>query len=393
MDNCLQQASALSFVSLLSLIPFTATLFAILKGLGVQYSIQEKLLVTLTGNQTEIVNILVRSIENVNGKAMGAIGILFLLVTVFSVLSTVERAFNSIWSIQTGRTLTRKITDYFSIVFLSPFIAVLSISVTSYIQLSPTFKLLEGLQPYLAQWGISITTYLLTIIALTTLYVFMPNTKVRWSAGLMGGIIGGLLWQALQINYLNLSLYFRNIHVIYQGFAQVPLFFLWIYGSWLIILYGAEFSFAIQNRKTYFLEIHSRHPSLKMYYAISSLILETVHENLKKGNGPTFIPDDISREYTLPIRLLINTVDMLEKTAIVKRIHADKQQSLREYMLIPDPYQISSGELLDRLLTYTQDEETSFIWKNMEISTLTPAMKKLEQMLENMKKDPLNRDH
>lgn len=380
MDACLTHASALAYKTLLSLVPFIAIVFAILKGFGVQYSIREQLLKTITGNLTEIVDHLIILIDNVNAGALGIIGLSFLLVTVFSLLSFVEKAFNNIWGIKTNRNFARKVTDYFSIVFLAPFFAALSISLNSFLKIEPRFEWLQFL-PVLTQIILPFTPFLTASAACFVLYMFMPNSKIRWQAALGGGIIGGGCWIILQMFYLTFSGYMHNLNAIYQGFAQIPLFFLWVYCTWVIVLYGAEVSFAIQNRHTYLVELYSKNPSLAARIIISVLLIHEASNNQEKNRGPLFMVEEVANKYRLSIRLLHSTANVLTNAGLTKKIY-DASEDNRYYLFTEDVNQLTFERLITKLLFSSEDRE-EVLWKNIsEIAFISEVKKHIDSMIE-----------
>ncbi len=363
LDNCFQKASALSYTTILSFVPFVAIVFSILKGLGVQYSIQKKLLQTMTGNLTEIINHVFKYIEQVNASALGIIGICFLLVTVYSLFSTIESSFNHIWGIKRNRPFHRQLTDYFSIIFLSPFLAILSISINSYLKIEFLLKYMSFI-PGLARFIIFLIPYVMSSLALFILYIYIPNTRVKWQGAFTGGIIAGSLWQILQSYYIEIAIHYRTAHIIYQSFAQIPLFFLWIYFSWVITLYGAELAFAVQNRKTYFLEIYSKNPSFAMMYYVTILIIMEGYTNFINNKGPIFRESELLRKYCIPSRLLTIVIRFLLFTKIIKNYQANGREEKEYVFLIPIDKLTFKG-IFTKLFYYSEENE-HFIYKNLK---------------------------
>ncbi|MDD5614236.1 MAG: YihY/virulence factor BrkB family protein [Candidatus Omnitrophica bacterium] len=251
-DSCKLHAAALSFITILTLIPFLALIFAISKGLGIQSYLQDIIIQKITLGKQEIVLNILQYIENTNLKNLGTIGIVFLLLTAIRLLGTIEAVFNSIWDVKAQRRITRKISDYMTVVFLCPiFIFItftftgIALSSSSIFQnllkhsvISSAYIYFMRLLPFLSIW-----------VALSIFYMFMPNTKVKLSSGLLSGIIAGTIWQIFQWAYIEFQIGITRYNAIYGTFATIPVFFVWVYLNWVLILFGAELGYVFQNRK------------------------------------------------------------------------------------------------------------------------------------------------
>jgi membrane protein len=251
-DNCSLYAAALTFITLLSLIPFLAFLFAIAKGLGIQNYIQNIILAKLALGKQQIYLNIIKYIQNTNLTTLGSVGIIFLFLVIIRLLSFIEEVFNVIWKVEASRKITRKISDYLSIVTLCPIFLFLAITFTATLSSSTILEKLSRfhwlsdiylsflkLLPFLSIW-----------FAFCIFYMFMPNTKVNFSSALLAGIISGTLWQITQWLYLKFQIGIARYNAIYGTFASLPIFMIWLYVSWEIILAGAEFAFVHQNRKS-----------------------------------------------------------------------------------------------------------------------------------------------
>lgn len=251
-NRCLLQASALTYTTLLSLVPLLALMFSILKGLGVQNTLAPILLEQLSAGSEEIVTQIIGYIDRTNVKALGALGLVGLVATAISLIGNIELALNRIWGVARTRSLGRKFSDYMSILLTCPLLfagalgATSSIKSESFVQgilelpgMSYLVLLLAMLSPYVLMW-----------IALTFLYSYLPNTAVRIRSALFGGIIAGTLWQLAQQGYIHFQVGVTKANAIYGAFAQLPIFLVWLYVGWNIVLLGALLSAAHQNIRT-----------------------------------------------------------------------------------------------------------------------------------------------
>ncbi|RNC73228.1 MAG: YihY family inner membrane protein [Desulfuromonadales bacterium] len=261
-DQCLLRASALTFTSLLSIVPFFALAFAVLKGMGVQNTLEPFILEQVAAGSHEIVDSIVTYINNTKVGSLGAVGLVALIITVVALLGNIEEAFNAIWGVRETRTLYRKFSDYLSVLVSGPILLLAAVSATTTLEtqafiqwlirstylgdlLVPLFRLV----PYFSIW-----------LALIFLYMFIPNTKVRFRSAVMGGIIAGTLWQGAQWGYIHFQVGVAKYNAIYGTLAVLPVFMVWLYTSWLIVLLGLEVVYAHQHIRTYRREV--RMPSL-----------------------------------------------------------------------------------------------------------------------------------
>lgn len=252
-NRCLLLASALTYTSLLSLVPLLALMFSILKGLGVQNRLEPILLEKLSGGSQEVVSQIIRYIDRTNVKTLGALGLAGLIVTAISLIGNIELALNRIWGVQKTRSLGRKFSDYLSVVLTCPILMVAALGLTSSVQsvtLVRSILQLPGVSYLLLVLAV-LSPYLLMWIVLTFLYSYLPNTAVPLRSALFGGVIAGTLWQLTQWAYVHFQIGAAKYNAVYGAFAQLPIFLVWLYLSWTIILIGAAISFAHQNIRTF----------------------------------------------------------------------------------------------------------------------------------------------
>ena len=251
-DRVLLHASALTYATLLSLVPGLALTFSILKGLGVQRRLEPLIMDRISAGSEEIAQQILNYIDKTNVTSLGTIGVITLLVTVVLVLSNIERAFNHIWGVDRPRSVTRKFADFFSVVLVFPFLLLAASSVNAFVEGRPTFlERLPGMSVMMEAWHLALqfAPHFFMVVALTFLYLFMPNTRVRFSAALVGGLVAGIALQVSQDLYIHFQIGASKYNAIYGAMAQLPVFLVWIYLSWAIALFGAEISWAFQEEQ------------------------------------------------------------------------------------------------------------------------------------------------
>lgn len=319
-------ASALSFKSTLSLVPILALVFSVGKGFGVQGIIEPIIMKNLVGGgvANDIFPQVLKYVENTNVKALGTIGLVFILYTAISMVSDVEEAFNLIWSIKRPRSLYRKFTDYLSVLVIGPLFLSIMLSVSPLLSSHTiTQKLMEyGL--FAGAFGLFLKTipWLASIFVITLLYLFIPNTKVKLQSALVAGIIAGLIWQFNQILFIKFQIGVARYNAIYGTFATVPILLLWLQAGWVIVLTGAILSNACQNRST------TQNFSIEgMPYGerekLLLLILTQICQRYDEGNGESGI-DKLSSELMLPEEMIRAACDILIEMGYLVRMENEE---------------------------------------------------------------------
>ena len=239
-DTCLLHASALTYTSLLSLVPLLALMFAVLKGLGVQRRL-EPLLLSQLSLSPEVTESVLTYIDRTNVGTLGTLGAVALLLTVVSVLGSIEASLNHIWRVTQGRGVFRKITDYLSVVLLTPFLLLAGVAVTSSLQAQRVLDWLLGTQYVGAavMHGLSLLPIVMNALAIGMLYAVMPNRRQSPMALTLGALVAGAVWQAVQWSYVRLQIGVANYNAIYGALSQLPVTLVWLYVSWTVILAGA----------------------------------------------------------------------------------------------------------------------------------------------------------
>lgn len=236
-NNDMLWAAALTYTSSLSLVPILALAFSALAGLGGADRIRPLVERYLALDSPEIAGAIMGFVKNINARALGEVGGAVLLVTVILTLGTIEQAFNSIFNVSRGRTLLRKFSDYLSVTFTVPLMVIAAVAVRTH---------LMRVLPHVpgAAWGVST---LMIWAGFSFLYVFFPNTRVRFGAAAMGALVAAILLQAGQWGYVYFQVGVVRYQAIYGAMAAVPILLTWIYITWIIVLIGAELTAAMQG--------------------------------------------------------------------------------------------------------------------------------------------------
>lgn len=326
------RASAMTFYSLLSVVPIAAMAFGIAKGFGFERRLQTEILEKLPGQEEVLIQVVTaarRFIESTQGGLIAGIGIVVLLWTVVKMLSNIEAAFNHIWEVRSARSPVRKFADYLSIMLIGPILLILSGSVTVFITTqvetyAARFEIVGMVSPLLLS-TLRFTPYFLGWLLLTVVYMVMPNTRVRWTAALTAGIIAGTIYQIVQWSYFTFQVGVARYNAVYGSFAALPLFLIWLQISWLVVLLGGEISHAVQNADRFEFEQDADTISRFRHRLFSLRIVQCLAERFLRGDGPTQM-QQISAAVQLPEALLSRLLRDLTAAGIVSRTEGGNAQ-------------------------------------------------------------------
>ncbi len=251
--------------------------------------------------------------QSANPRALGLTGLAFILTAVFGLMRNIESSFNSIWGLKQTRSWYRMFSDYMMITILLPFVVMGVIGLTAALGSDTVTDRLGVLA--LAARGIQ---YLVIWFAFTTLYAIVPNTKVKWRYAVLGGFVAGTLWLLLSMGYFGLQYGLARNSVVYSSFALFPFLLIWIYFSWVILLFGAELTFAYQNEKTFAMERHAAGASEAYREALALRAMVELAHRFDAGL-PGLSPSEAAEEWKVPTRLLNETLDQLDEAGLVQR--------------------------------------------------------------------------
>jgi len=334
-DKCKFRASALTYFSLLSIVPVMAMTFGIAKGFGFEESVKQQIRDQFQGqtqqiegqlqSQQEVAEKIIgfadSLLENVNGGLIAGIGVAFLFWTVIKVLGNIENSFNDIWGIKNSRSIGRKFSDYLSVMLVCPILLAMSSALTvaisgqvrDIIQKSPIFS---AIGPFIL-FLLTLSPFVTIWVVFTFIFIFMPNTKVKFRSGLLAGIVAGTIFQLAQVLYV----YFQvgvgtKYGAIYGSFASLPLFLIWLQISWLIVLFGAELAFAHQNVDTYEFEPDCLNVSHSYKLTLSLVITQRLVRNFCEGKD-ALSATQISHDLEIPIRLVRQIIFNLTEARVL----------------------------------------------------------------------------
>ena len=322
-NDSLLRATALSFTTLLSIVPLLALAFSVLKGLGAQNKLAPLMLHQVAAGSEEVVNRVISYIDNTNMGSVGAIGLAVLLFTAINMLGSIEEAFNAAWGVTETRSLYRKFSDYLSVLVSAPLLLLAATSITTTVQ---SDTMISWLFDYtyvgdLIMFLLSFTPYLIVWIALFVLYIFLPNTRVRYSSAIIGAVLAGTLWQFAQWCYIHFQVGAGNYNAIYGTLAALPILMVWIFVSWAIVLFGMEVVAAHQNLRTFRRDIRGRQISHRLKEMVALAVLRHIAQAFQDGT-PGWGDQHLAVRLCLPVRVIRDTLNQLmEAGFIVQAAH------------------------------------------------------------------------
>lgn len=276
-NRSLIRASALAYLTGLAIIPILALLFAILKSLGIQRLLATHLLENLAPGSKDFALQILHYIETTQVASLGVFGIVALLADLIILMTNVERAFNDTWKVGRTRPWRRKLSDYLSIFLILPLLMAVAISIaTTFLSHPDIRRLLSGVLPEALQTATSgLVSLGLFWLAFTFIYLVMPNTRVHFLSAALGGLVGAALWQGAQILLAWFHAQASYYNAIYGVVYHLLFFTLWMYWSWLIVLFGNELAYAHQNQRRLSEQVRRPPPAwepVDEYLALAALV-------------------------------------------------------------------------------------------------------------------------
>lgn len=289
------------------------------------------------------------------------IGLLFMLWTTLMLISNIESAFNDIWHVKHPRSIFRTITDYVSLFFLLPIFLVVSSGLSIWVTaLQDQLSDVIVLGPIMT-FFIELSPYILLSAGFVCLYVFMPNTKVKFSSALWPGVLAGICMQIFQMVYINSQIWISNYNAIYGSFAMIPFFLLWLQTSWIICLMGAELTYCKQNSEDFF----SNEPSETSGYSfntrleLSWTIMEHIAERFSNGEDAytaeeikvMLNADVVARggSKKIPMKLVDNLLSDLQDIHFLAELVHDEKGDTARYLPNEALKNLTKEELYNRL--------------------------------------------
>lgn len=433
-NNCLNQASSMTYITVLSLVPLLALGFSVAKGFGAYDSLLENTIepfldstfgpkveseigadvakivgeaeqAGVPAGESEIdqsagvvqpaaesdseapaegskelrgaVDKLLDFVAKTNFSNLGMVGLLFLFLTAVKLLTSIENVFNGIWGVKQSRRFVRKITDYVALVVITPVLLLLATAATSAVRsnviveymndelhmgpvLTAAFKLL----PLVAIW-----------ISFGFLYIAMPNTRVSITSALIGGVVGGTLWQMVQIMHVEFQVGVARYNAIYAGFAAFPIFLVWLYMSWVTVLLGAQAAWAHQAEPEYRELMRDAPTTVSDRETLAVHASVVIAQAFQKGKGPQS-SDSLAARFAVPPRAIADVLSPLVESGILALSGRDRVDAYT-------PARPLSAIRIQTILEAVRGERGQLAGDPTE----------LDRLLESLRQDMVTSDH
>lgn len=360
-DNIRWRASALTLYTMMSIVPVVAMAFGVAKGFGFEKRLERELIEQFPEQEVIVSQVITYArslLENTEGGLIAGIGVAILFLTVIMVLGNIEESLNDIWGIKKARTLGRKFSDYLSLMLIGPLLFLLSSSATVFIKtqlnrLAEQAMILDFLTTVMF-FFFRFTPFVIIWILFTFLYIFMPNTKVNLKSGLWAAILIGTIYQIVQMSYLSLQIGVAKYNAIYGSLAALPLFLIWLQLSWLIVLFGAEISYAHQNFDSYEeQDAGTDDISFSLKKVIALQVSHRVIHAFIQGQKP-LTASDLAHELKIPVRLLRAIISDLQNRHILSEVVQPTDET-PAYQPGQDPDLIHISTVIEALETIGED--------------------------------------
>jgi membrane protein len=326
-DQLLLRAHSLTYITVLSLIPLLALGLGIAGLLGLRERVAEQIFVRMGTIAPDVAGTLRDLVEGFDFGSLGALGGSFLFLTTVLVVGNVERSFNHIWGVTKQRSWMRRIPDYLFVIMIAPVVLGVALSLGTTLQSPKAVQFLMDIPFFEAMWGYGLAQLPLVLFVLGFLFIywFLPNTKVRIDSAAVGGLVAGLLFPILLRGYVGFAVGAAKMNAIFGGFAQFPLFLVFTYFTWAVVLLGAEVSFAYQNVGRYRREVKGSIPGPAGREAIGLAIAVEVARRFELGADPC-TADELADALDVRIRTVRDVLDALETAGILAE-RADDDRS------------------------------------------------------------------
>jgi membrane protein len=387
-DKCQIKASALTFFSMLSVVPVAAMAFGIAKGFGFREALEKELQERLAGHE-EVVkwieDFALGYLDNTKGGMIAGISLVVVLFAVMRLMNGIEESFNDIWDVKRSRSFIRKFSDYVSLMMIA--ILLLGTSGGFVVFIANRLRDIQVVS-FASSFLVWSAPYIMIWLVFSLLFMIMPNTSVKPLSAFLGGIVAGSLFLVTQYGYIYFQVGVSRYNAIYGSFAALPLFLVWMQTSWMIVLFGAELSFAFQNEKSFEFEVDTRNMSVYTHKLVSILIVREVSKVFEKGEKPKSV-FHLSRDLQLPIRLITDLAYNLIEAGVLVEVETDSND---DTVILP-AYDINKMNIIDvlhRIEHFGSSE--AILGKTQAASLIRSKLNNFEKILKETPENKLLKD-
>ena len=371
------RSAALTYYTLVSIVPVVALVFAIVKGFGLADGLVQNLY-SIFPQIPDIVDYVVefaqKTLARTQGGWVAAFSLAALFWSVVSVFSSIEDAFNNIWEVSSNRSLIRKYSDYIAIIVIAPLMWVVASSTSNYLH-----SWLNVGDTFWVRFFSKIISMAMAWVMFSIIYIVLPNTKVRYPSAIKSGIIAGTVFIVFQWLYVSLQVWMTSYNAIYGSFAALPLFLIWVQASWSILLLGAELSFTFQNEKRFDEERETMMISYDSRRKVMIAIMVVVARAFREGKG-AIDADQIRNELNLPARIMSNALHTLVSSSMLNQVHRPEQEYDVAYAPARDINSLRVYDILQAVDNYGYGEQFLDVSETTEMAKCCKALDLLKDI-------------
>jgi membrane protein len=348
-------SAALTFQVTFALVPLLVVMLAVFKAVGglsnVGKGVQEFLVRYITPQADgELVERINGFVSNINAAAIGVVGFAVLLYTSLSLLHTIEKAFNKIWGVKSTRTVLRRFTVYWALLTVSPILLAASLAMSTFVTSHGLYRWLTAHVPFFGAAALVLAPFVLAWVLFTAVYVSIPNTRVRFRAALAGALVSGTAWEAMKSVYFWYNSKVVTTYALYGSLGTIPVFLLWIYLSWIIVLFGAEVAFALQHVGTYRREVGQVRLSAADRERLALLLCVPPVRAFATGAPPP-TAEEIAARFDAPVRVVHEILYQLAAQGVLREVVIGHQKD-PGYMPARDPATLTARDVVAAVRTY-----------------------------------------
>lgn len=344
------KANGLTYSLTFAIVPILAMILAIAKGFGFDAIIEERLNHSFLGEMNlvpMVMGFVERYLDTTQGGVFIGIGLLILIWAVYAFFRSVELAFNGIWNVQQSRSIARQLSNYIFILFLVPILMVVTSGLSLYLNSAASSLTHISILWDMQRGFVKFLSYFIVWMVFTWIYWAIPNTKVRFVAALVPGVLMGTLFQLLQALSMYLIVFLSRTSIVYGAFASIPLLLMWLQWSCLLILIGAELSYSIQNREEFEYEKDLNAMSRRYKDCLTLYLLAVIIERFN-ADEPPLSAHEMAHKYRLPVRLVNQLLSRLLEVGVVRTLFVENNEE-KTYQPALDTHKISVGMVFDRI--------------------------------------------
>jgi membrane protein len=357
-----------------AIIPILAMILAIAKGFGLAEMIESHLQHVIPGGSNmmpEVMGMINRYLETAQGGTFIGIGLLILIWAVYSFFRNVEQAFNSIWDVRQPRSIVRQLTIYIAVLFFVPIVIITSTGLSLIVQTT-----IES-QPLLAsmsEWHstvVRLVQFVLVWLVFIWMYIAIPNTKVHFRSAVFPAVLMGTLFQLLQMLSMYVIVFLSRTSIVYGAFATIPIIMMWLQWTCLLILIGAEMSFAIQNNEQFEYEKDLEKMSRRYKDFVTLFLLNKIIQRFENDEAP-YMATELAHDNNLPIRLVNQLLNRLVEVGLLRTVYVEQKED-KTYQPALDTHKITIGMVIERIdklgleeFIRGADEEMQSLWQRFQ---------------------------